>query len=260
MLSPGRLARDVGYFELAHRGTIFLDEIGEMPLHLQVKLLRVLEDRSVQRVGGERPVEVDIRVMAATNRELRAEMEAERFRPDLYYRLAVVTLTVPPLRERREDIPELARNFVGRFRGQLGTTATSLSPEAIGALMRHEWPGNVRELMNVIERAVLLCHGTEIGLSDLRSGDSWTYPERVASRETPSPVEENGDALAEQPFRDARAEVLRSFERRYLTRLLEASKGRVGVAATRAGLNERSLYAMMKRHGLRKEDFKSTPS
>ncbi len=159
-----------GYFELAHRGTIFLDEIGDMPLHLQVKLLRVLEDKSIQRVGSEKPIDVDVRIIAATNRDLKNEMEAQRFRADLYYRLAVVTLTVPPLRERREDIPELARGFLDRIRRQLGRPVTRFHPDAMEALLRHDWPGNVRELINVIERAVLLAPENEIRCERLSRG------------------------------------------------------------------------------------------
>jgi len=244
-----------GYFELAHRGTIFLDEIGEMPLHLQVKLLRVLEDRRLQRVGGERPLEVDVRVIAASNRDLKAEMEANRFRADLYFRLAVVTLTVPPLRERREDIPELARVFLDRFRRQLGRSVTRIRPEAMEALLRYDWPGNVRELMNVIERAVLLSTGPEIDLADLR-GEEWSGGEQPSEPSSEGPGQAP-DPLLERPLAEARREVLDDFERRYLRRLLQDSGGRVGDAAKRAGVNPRSLFALLKRHGLRKEEFKT---
>ena len=134
-----------------------------MPLHLQVRLLRVLEDHRVQRVGGERPIKVDVRVMAATNRDLEAETKARRFRPDLYYRLAVVTLTVPSLRERREDIPPLVRHYLDYFRALLGRPVTGVTDAALDALVAYEWPGNVRELINVLERAVLLCPGTDGG-------------------------------------------------------------------------------------------------
>jgi DNA-binding NtrC family response regulator len=240
-----------GYFELAHRGTILLDEIGEMPLHLQVKLLRVLEDRSIRRVGSERPVEVDVRIMAATNRDLKREMDEGRFRADLYYRLAVVTLSVPPLRERREDIPDLARAFLTRMSRQLGRPVHGFRPDAMEALLRHDWPGNVRELINVIERAVLLAPGGEIGVSDFRGGESWTVPAPRVSASSLAP---------DRPLADARRELLSSFEKDYLSALLESTGGRIGAAAQRAGLTERTLYSMMKRHGLRKEDFKSAVS
>jgi DNA-binding NtrC family response regulator len=249
-----------GYFELAHRGTIFLDEIGEMPLHLQVKLLRVLEDRSIQRVGSERPIEVDVRIVAATNRDLKREMEEHRFRADLYYRLAVVTLTVPPLRERREDIQELAGAFLDRARRQLGRPVTRFHPDAMEALIRHDWPGNVRELINVIERAVLLAPENEIRVSDFRSGESFA----AAGEEVPAAPPRTGRARFEdyfdRPLAEARQEVSSVFEKDYLERMLTLCRGRVGDAARRSGVNERTLYAMMRRHGLRKEDFRRSSS
>ena len=153
-----------------------------MPLHLQVKLLRALEDRNIRRVGSESPVEVDVRIVAATNRNLKQEMEAKLFRPDLYYRLAVVTLTVPPLRERLEGIPDLAHAFLERSRRGFGRHVTGFLPEAMEALWRHKWPGNVRELINVIERAVLLAPGKQIRLADLRGGDSWTVADQPEPR------------------------------------------------------------------------------
>jgi two-component system, NtrC family, response regulator AtoC len=241
-----------GYFELAHRGTIFLDEIGEMPLHLQVKLLRVLEDKRIQRVGSERSIEVDVRITAATNRDLKKEMEAHLFRADLYYRLAVVTLTVPPLRERREDIAELARGFLDRIRRQLGRPVTGFHPDALEALIRYDWPGNVRELINVIERAVLLAPGNEIQVSDFRGGESWSAGEDRAL--PPPPIADRFD----RPLADAREEVSSAFEKDYLERVLKLCRGRVGEAARRSGVNERTLYALMRRHGLRKEDFRGS--
>jgi len=246
-----------GYFELAHRGTIFLDEIGEMPLHLQVKLLRVLEDRALQRVGGERTIEVDVRIMAATNRDLKREMEEHRFRADLYYRLAVVTLTVPPLRQRREDIPDLARAFADRSRRQLGRAPMRFHPDAMEALLRHDWPGNVRELINAIERAVLLAPGSEIRASDFRGAETW-----VATEAPPNPPPESPllDADFERPLAEARAKLFAEFEKRYLEHALTRAKGRVGNAAREAGVNARTLYSMMRRHGIRKEDFRRTSS
>jgi DNA-binding NtrC family response regulator len=231
-----------------------------MPLHLQVKLLRVLEDRSIRRVGSEKPIEVDVRIMAATNRDLKREMEQHRFRADLYYRLAVVTLTLPPLRERREDIPELARSFLDRIRRQLGRPVTSFHPDALEALIRHDWPGNVRELINLIERAVLLAPGNQIQVSDFRGGESWA----PAPEEAPSALPPAGGARFEgyfdKPLAEARAELSSAFERDYLERALTLCRGRIGEAARRSGVNERTLYAMMRRHGLRKEDFRSSSS
>jgi len=244
-----------GYFELAHRGTIFLDEIGEMPLHLQVKLLRVLEDKSIRRVGSEKPIDVDVRIMAATNRDLKREMEAHRFRADLYYRLAVVTLTVPPLRERREDIQELAGAFLDRIRRQLGRPVTRFHPDAVEALIRHDWPGNVRELINAIERAVLLAPGDEIRVSDFRSGETFAAAERAPASPPPADRPRFEDYF-DRPLAEARERLSSAFEKDYLERMLDLCRGRVGEAARRSGVNERTIYAMMRRHGLRKEDFR----
>jgi DNA-binding NtrC family response regulator len=244
-----------GYFELAHKGTLFLDEIAETPLHLQVKLLRALETRSIQRVGGEKSLHVDVRVMAATNRDLEDEVAAGHFRSDLYYRLAVVTLAIPPLRERREDIPELVETYIQRFRIHLGREVTGCSPEAMEALVAHEWPGNVRELINAIERAVLLCSGTRIELRDLprsiteRDGAARLSPPLAADALPP-------DEWLGKPLRQVKDSLIASVECRYVTELLRATRGRIGETAKRAGLNERALYALMKRHDLKKEDFR----
>ena len=245
-----------GYFELADGGTIFLDEIADFPLHLQVKLLRVLEDHTVQRVGSERAIPVNVRVMAATNHQLDAEVKTKHFRTDLYYRLAVVALTIPPLRDRREDIPDLVRSYLGHFGAHLGRQVSEVSPDAMEALMRYSWPGNVRELINVIERAVLLCAGPTIGLDDLpravalHADSDGELPDGFAS------LAASFKNLQDVPLLQARREMVSVFERIYLSDLLHATGGRIGETAKRAGVNERSLYHMMRRHGLRKEDFK----
>ena len=155
---------------MAHGGTIFLDEIGEMPRYVQVKLLRVLQEKCIQRLGSEEELPVDVRIMAATNRDLDEEIRLLRFRRDLYYRLGVVTLDVPPLREHPEDIPELLDRYLEEFRVSLRRNVTKFSEEAVGVLCRYEWPGNVRELINVVERAVLLCEENEVTLVDLPPG------------------------------------------------------------------------------------------
>ncbi|MBP6875836.1 MAG: sigma-54-dependent Fis family transcriptional regulator [Candidatus Eisenbacteria bacterium] len=249
-----------GYFELAHKGTIFLDEIGDLPVHLQAKLLRVLEDRIVQRLGGERPISVDVRLMAAANRDLEAEMQAGAFRPDLYYRLAVVTLTIPPLRERHEDIGPLAEHFLRYFGAHLGRPVKSIQPNALAALHRHQWPGNVRELINVIERAVLICSGSEITLADLPKAiteQKAIDPERKPLDSSHSDVWSRRDlGWQRRPLVEARRDMLVSFERAYLTHLLNETGGRIGETARLAGINARSLYDLMRRHGLRKEDFR----
>ena len=245
-----------GYFELSHRGTIFLDEVAETPAHVQVKLLRVLENRQIYRVGGEHALSLDVRVMAATNRDPETEIKAGRLRLDLYYRLAVVTLPVPPLRSRREDIPDLVAYCLHHLRGALRSRVTSVHSDALAALVAYDWPGNVRELINVLERGMLLCPGDRITLADL--------PPAIAGAGSRSGrgTEAGADLLAtlsfEGPLRHARTALVTAFEQRYLTHALEAAGGRVGVAAARAGISERLLYSMMRRHGLTKEAFRSS--
>jgi len=249
-----------GWFELAHNGTIFLDEIGEMPKHLQVKLLTVLQTREVQRVGAESSIVIDVRVMAATNRDLAAEVESGNFRRDLYYRLSVVSLTIPPLAQRRQDIPALTSGLLEHFRAELPRHIEGVAPAAMEALCRYDWPGNVRELMNVIERAMLLSADEEISLDDLPASISGLVPELEPEFPTPQAVEEECLSVPQewlkQPLRDARHKLLTEFERAYLAGLLEETGGRIGETATRAGIQPRSLFEKMKRLGLRKEDYR----
>jgi transcriptional regulator with GAF, ATPase, and Fis domain len=167
----GAERRHTGRFEQAHGGTLFLDEIGEMPPALQVKLLRVLQDRRVERLGGTAPVEVDVRIVAATNRDLPAQIEAGAFREDLYFRLNVLSVVVPPLRARREDIPPLAARFLEEAAGKHGGGPTGFSPEALDFLFRHPFPGNVRELRNMVERAVVSSRGPLVTPRDLSFGE-----------------------------------------------------------------------------------------
>jgi DNA-binding NtrC family response regulator len=246
-----------GQFELADGGTLFLDEVAELPLHLQVKLLRILEERTLLRVGGERPRPIDVRLMAATNRDLESEVAGGRFRKDLYYRLAVVTLTLPPLRERREDIPELARRYLEEFRAQLNPPIRGFGPDVLGVLRRYPWPGNVRELKNAMERAALFGNGDEVRLADLpRSITLWLEADAEAPIEDPAALRPPPGVMLDQPLRDARRRAVVEVERRYLSGILTLTNGRIGEAARRAGLDARSLHGLMKRHGLRKEAFK----
>ena len=247
-----------GCFELAHKGVVFLDEIGELPAHLQVKLLHVLQRREIQRLGGETPISIDVRVMAATNRDIADEVEARRFRPDLYYRLGVVTLAIPPLRERRDDIGVLADSYLDYFRTHIRRDVRRIAPEALAALEAYDWPGNVRELVNIIERAMLLATGSEITLADLPGSVRRTVDEDGPPRgEAPAAaVERRARAWIERPLREARAQVLDEFEREYLSALLAETGGRIGETAKRAGIETRSLFDKLKRHGLRKEDFR----
>jgi formate hydrogenlyase transcriptional activator len=158
----GAVAQRIGRFEAAHTGTLFLDEIGELPLHLQAKLLRAVQEQEIERVGGNRTIRVDVRIVAATNRDLNEMVEQKQFRADLYYRLAVFPVNIPPLRERREDIPLLARYFVQKYAARMDRNIESIPTYALEALTNYDWPGNIRELQNVIERSVVLSNGPEL--------------------------------------------------------------------------------------------------
>ena len=244
-----------GCFELAHQGTLFLDEIGEMHLHLQSKLLRVLENKEIRRVGGERLITVDVRVLAATNRNLEEEVSAGQFRRDLYYRLNVVSLTMPPLRKRIEDIPDLIDSYVEHLAPRIGCQISGVSEEALEALCAYSWPGNVRELINVLERAMLLCDNDVITTDDLPAGIS--RHEGLPMRELSGDTEVFPEELAQKPLKEARGQVMEQFERGYLTRLLTVTNGRIGEAASRAGIDSRTLFDKMKHYGLDKKNFKA---
>jgi len=219
-----------GRFELAHGGTLFLDEIGDLPPHLQVKLLRVLQEREFERVGSSHPIAVDVRVLAATHRDLEALVRAGRFRDDLYYRINVVTIALPPLRERREDLPVLIDHFVTRFAEKNGKKLRGLTREAREALLRYDYPGNVRELENLIERAAVLTRDDVIGLSDLPLTLNDPPPESATGRGLVGAVE----ALERSMIHDALA--------------------RAGGVQTRAaeslGISERVLRYKLKKYGL----------
>ena len=249
-----------GAFEVAHGGTIFLDEIAEMPTHLQVKLLRAVQEREIQRVGGEEPFEVDVRVMAASNRDLQHEVQERRFRKDLFYRLSVVSLTIPPLRARREDIPTLARSYLEYLSPRIGRNVTEITDEAMAALCEYAWPGNVRELINVVERAMLLATGEAISPDDLpmtvQTAGAGEGENRL--RRLPNSAEDVPPDWLSRPLRDVRDEILQHVERAYLAAALRATTGRVGEAAEMAGIQPRSLYQKMKTYGLYKEDFRRT--
>ncbi len=262
-----------GYFELAHNGTLFLDEVGELEPSVQVKLLRVLQDKRVQPVGGETEVEVDVRLIAATNRDLVREVEEGRFRSDLFYRLSVVRLEVPPLRRRREDIEALFESNVEHFRTEMGRPIEGVRRDAMELLEGYQWPGNVRELANVAERAVILARGRLIALEDLPL-EVQTGSVLTAGRAEPAPSVDpatrpgdshlpssSGSPLStaihsDRPFKEAREEVIDGFERAYFESLLHECRGHINDAAKRSGLHARSLYEKLKRLGLRKEDFK----
>jgi two-component system NtrC family response regulator len=226
----GAVATRQGRFELAHGGTLFLDEIGDLPLHLQVKLLRVLQEREFERVGSNRPVSIDVRLIAATHRDLAALVKAGRFRDDLYYRLDVVTIVVPPLRERREDIPPLIDHFMRQFAGANRKRISGLTRESRELLLRYDYPGNVRELENLIERAVVLTRDDVIGPADL----PLTLHEPVAD-------------MAEATGLTAAVEAL---ERRMIHEALTQANRVQTRAAETLGISERVLRYKLKKYGL----------
>ncbi|MGB5811277.1 MAG: sigma-54 dependent transcriptional regulator [Polyangiales bacterium] len=250
----GAVGAHRGCFELAHGGTLLLDEISDLPRHLQVKLLRVLQERTVKRIGSERAIGVDVRVIAATNRNLLDEIEAGRFREDLYYRLGVVTLDVPALRERREDIPGLLHRYFDDFRARTKTPLSGFSDEAVDALQHYAWPGNVRELINVVERAVLLAEGEQITIRDLPR----TIAPECVDLTAPASVL---DALCAADWRDQKWKDVRDVsreecERIYFAEQLSRTRGNLKETAIAAGMNPKSLYDVMKRHRFEKSDFR----
>ncbi len=237
----GATAARAGLFEEAHGGTLFLDEVGELPLAVQVKLNRALQEKEVRRVGTSVPIKVDARVVAATHRDLQAEVAAGRFREDLYYRLNVFTVSMPSLRERREDIPLLAMHFLARA----GRDVEGFTPEALRALTGYAWPGNVRQLENAVARAVAVTRGSRILIEDLP-------PELGRGAGGALPAE----SLAKQPYREAVDSARDAVSRDYLTALMQEFGGNVTHAAERAGMERESLHRLLKRYGVRSEDFK----
>ena len=223
----------LGCFERARGGTLLLDEIGEMSPATQAVLLRTLQERTVRRVGGSQEIPVDVRIVCATHRDLRGEVDAGRFREDLYFRLVVYPITLPPLRSRVEDIPALVTHFLEKLRNRSPHGVRGLSAEALDALARHTWPGNVRELENVVHRSVLACRGTEIMLADLP-------PDLRTAAAPPSPAErETADDLL-----GAEGEVvpLRELELRAIRKALRLTRGSVGRAAKLLGIGRATLY------------------
>ncbi len=253
----GAISTRQGVFELAHGGTVFLDELGELDLDLQPKLLRVLEQREVKRVGGAKPIKVDVRIVAATNRDLEAEVHAGRFREDLFYRLTVVRLSLPPLRERQEDIELLARHFLaqGSFnRDHLGgRKVAGFAPSVLERLKHYEWPGNVRELHNVIERAVSFAEGDLVELHDLPEHLAYTRgaAEPQSAETNPSILlpEVRAEAIA-GTFKDAKEQWVASFEADYIASLIKKNKGNISHAAREADIDRKYFRKLMKKYGI----------
>jgi transcriptional regulator with GAF, ATPase, and Fis domain len=230
----GAIARKIGRLELAHEGTLFLDEVGELPLDLQPKLLRALQEREIERVGGTRPIPVNIRLIAATNRDLAKMVADKEFRSDLFYRLKVFPVSAPPLRERAADIPILVRHFVSRHARRMGKNIETIPPEAMAALVAWKWPGNIRELENFLERAVILSRGTHlyVPLAELEAMEE----------------EDEGEGNP----------TLQAAERDHILRALREAKGIIGGpggAAERLGLKRTTLNSKMKKLGIERGDY-----
>jgi two-component system, NtrC family, response regulator PilR len=237
----GALTNKKGMFSVADKGTLFLDELGELPLHLQVKLLRALQERRIKAVGDVAEQPVDVRIVAATNRDIDTMVAEGRFREDLYYRLNVISLTVPPLRERAEDILQIAQYFLGRFAREFGKSTRWISPDAIRRLKTYPYPGNVRELENIIEHAVTFNTSDTIMVDDL--------PERLhATRKAPVPEDDDIGHFLDEDFNLER--YMEGVERRFLVEALERAGGNKTVAARILGVSFRSVRYKLDKYGL----------
>jgi transcriptional regulator with GAF, ATPase, and Fis domain len=229
-----------GMFEVADRGTLFLDEVGELPLGLQAKLLRALQEREIRRIGGTKQIPVDVRLVAATNRDLAESVRKREFREDLFYRVNVIPIPLPPLRERAGDVPLLAYHFLGRYGRNRERPLEGIETDALAALEAYPWPGNIRELQNTIERACVLADGPHLQRRDL--------PEHVRGRGRIAPVAAPGKTLS---LREARDTWLRAFTYEYLTDLLREHGGNISQAAKTAGVDRKTLHRLLTKFGVR---------
>jgi two-component system, NtrC family, nitrogen regulation response regulator NtrX len=252
MMSPERMEEELfgtesdgvarpGLLEQAHGGTLFLDEIADMPMTTQAKMLRVLTDQSYTRVGGQRPVKVDVRVLSATSRDLAEEISGGRFREDLYYRLNVVPVRIPSLKERREDIPDLVNHFLARFAAERRIPPPKIAEEAVAALQAHDWPGNVRQLRNIIERTLILAPGDRVECIEI----DLLPPEIVEGQGTTS-INSSSIAIMGSPLREARE----SFEREYLKIQIRRFSGNISRTASFIGMERSALHRKLKALGL----------
>jgi DNA-binding NtrC family response regulator len=260
----GAVGSKPGRFELAHGGTLFLDEIGEIPVEMQVKLLRVLQESEFERVGGIKTIKVDVRLLTATNRDLAVEIAGGGFRDDLYYRLNVVPIHLPALRERRQDIPLLVDHFIARFNERLKKQITGAEPAAVERLVAHNWPGNIRELENVIERTILFCEGPRIRLEDLPAdlGGATLRPSQpdlpvvVSAPPAASPPPSAAPPVGEEvgSLKEAVRVETERVERDLIQRALDETGGNVTQAARKLQISRKSLQTKMKELGLRDRD------
>ena len=232
----GAIRSTKGLFTQAHEGTLFLDEIGDMPLSIQAKLLRALQERQFYPVGSEKPMEVDVRVIVATQKDLEGQVKQGLFREDLFYRIHVIPIHLPPLRERKEDIPPLVEHFIKKFSQQMKKEVKGLTPQAMQKLMLYEWPGNVRELENTIEYAVAMTQ------QDIITEDVILQNKGIITQELLKPLKEAREA----------------YEKSYLIHLLEICEGNVSKASKLAGKYRADFYDLLKKHNLKSEDFKKS--
>ncbi len=249
----GAVARREGKFAAADGGTLFLDEIGDMPLETQAKLLRVLQERRFERVGGNQPLTVDVRIIAATNQDLEARVVEGRFREDLYYRVKVVEIRVPPLRERREDIPQMVQHFIRDACHRFGLPEKQLAPAAMRACLEAPWRGNARALKSTIEQAVILSSANEITVDELFSGSS---PDGVHAPADPMPAatsKTQGETVA--TFREAKEKFVEKWERDFFLNALRATGGNISRAAERAGMYRQSFQQKMRELGISLADL-----
>ena len=231
----GATAKKRGKFELAHEGTLFLDEVADMSLKAQAKILRILQEKKFERVGGNKFIDTDVRVLAATNKDLEKEMETERFRQDLYYRLNVIPLTIAPLRDRKEDIPILAAQFVKDFCAKEGVEPKAIAPDAIEVFMEHSWPGNVRELKNIMERLVIMTQGDTIRADDIPPLSKEEQPEEAMDT-----------IFMHNSYRKAKME----FEKKFIMKKLQENEGNISKTADSIGLERSNLHRKIKTHSL----------
>ncbi len=243
----GALRRRIGKFEQADKGTIFMDEIGDIPMPTQQKLLRVLQERRFERLGGDNTTEVDVRIITATNKDLRKLVEEGNFREDLYYRLNIIPIYIPPLRERLDDLVLLVTHFMEKYREKLKKDVRTISQDALNAMMRYHWPGNIRELENLMERAIIMTPGKDIIKIDI--------PGERRNKE----IYSFGKIDANLPLKQVKREIIEQVERKYLKELLNKNRGNINQVARQAKIDNKTLYEKMRKFNYRKEDFKRLP-
>ena len=250
----GAVGSRKGLFEAADHGVLFLDELGDVPLQTQVKLLRALQEQEIRPVGSTKSKKVDVRVIAATNVDLERAMRSGAFREDLYYRISTFRVVLPPLRERRDDIPLIAQHLLDKFTVRVGSESKTFDDDAMQALVAYEWPGNVRELNNAIEHAATLTNGIAIGVDQLPSFVNAGVTSKTARS---AALVAGVGSISSRPFSEARTQLIQDFEIRYLRDLLSATEGNLSEASRRSGIDRSNLRRMLKRHGIKAATFRA---